>query len=168
MGPRSVAEALADFCARFRAAAEGAGAWPPLAEHDPEWPLRCAAGAPSNGSIPWTPTARTEPFEASRDLHPDLAVFFGTYWSCPVAALHRGEVVYLSFFENEERERRALADWTTCPEEPVVVAHFMDDRWVRVDRHTAHVQIEEPGREASVVAPSLAEWLDELEALAIW
>lgn len=102
-------------------------------------------------------------------LHQDVKDYFGTFWSLYLAGLHRGEPVYLAAFENEQRELETLRGWIeTGPGVPLMVAHFGDDRWLGADVITARVSLEDPGRPASPVAESLAEWLDSLHAMPAW
>lgn len=149
----------ARFIERFTATAKARGAWPPRTEHDPEWPLACACEPPRpDGTIAWMPTPRS----AAPDLPPHLAEHFGALWSRDIAALWNGELVYVCFFENAEREARAVSS------ETLMLAHFPDDRWIAVDRETGAVTLEDPARPSQPIAASIAEWLDTLEPLAVW
>ncbi len=165
--------ALGRFIARVEAASTAEGRWPPRAEHDLEWPLSCALGPPENGLVRWAPTLRTTPLDltelerAHGPLHAGVRGFFGSFWSLLLTGLHFEEPVSLTLFESPAREAETRRAWLAGgPSSSLCVAHFGDDRWVGLDPRTGRASLEDPGREARVIAASLAEWLDQLEAVA--
>ncbi len=145
-------------------------------EHDPDWPLECAVGAPdAQGTIAWVPTPRATPPDfslAERQLgalHADVQAFFGSFWLPTLAGLHAGEPVYLAGLENEQRERETVHAWLRSGSTAVIlVGRFGDDRWIGAHAVTGCVSVEDAGRPSRPIAPSLAEWLDSLDALPTW
>jgi hypothetical protein len=95
--------------------------------------------------------------------------WFGSHWREPIAALFAKELVYLSGVENEEREAELLAQWSRrSSEDPILIAHYPDDRWVGVRPADGSVAVIDPGRADRVVAPSVAVWIEGIEPLASW
>jgi hypothetical protein len=168
--------ALRRFVERTAVVATAAGEWPPRIDVDPDSSLRCAVGPPdAGGMIPWAPTIREEPLDladlerAIGPVHLSVRDFFGTYWSCTIAGLFRGECVYLATIEDELRERETLQRWIrAAPNSPLFVAHYGDDRWIGADARTGRVSLQDPGRPEEMLAESLPDWLDALEPLAAW
>jgi SecY interacting protein Syd len=155
----------------------------PRQPYDPQWPSPCQVGAPRDGSIAWRPVPRDTPpdwsgLEAALEqaLHPDLAAFYGSFWSdcIPVRAQEGGATLIQVWNERDferlvgnllghalqkRRRRDPLTLFVACTDEGDLV--------LSVDNASGRVVLEQPGQPPQrEVAESLAALLARMQPLA--
>lgn len=150
----------------------------PVTDVDPENPSPCEVGAgDADDTVTWRPARRelAPDFRAlqgllGEPLHEDLQVWFGAWWCIPFEAQLGGETFVLSLVGSardweqtiEVITRHVEATRAAGGEITVPVAALYDGRYVAVNNQSGAVVLDGPRREASVIAPSLATWLDAL------
>jgi SecY interacting protein Syd len=153
----------------------------PRQPHDPQWPSPCQEGPPGDdGSIAWRPVPRVRPpdwsgLEAALEqaLHPDLAAFYGAFWSdcIPVRAEEGGATLIQVWNERDfdrlienllghalqkRRRRDPLSLFVACTDEGDLV--------LSVDNASGRVVLEQPGQPPQrEVADSLAALLARMQ-----
>lgn len=150
----------------------------PVTDVDRENPSPCEVGeGDADDVITWRPARRDIPPDfrplaalLGAPLHEDLQVWFGAWWCMPFEAQLGGETFVLSLVGSP-------ADWTRTQETlrrhvealreagarvTVPVAALYDGRFIAVNNASGEVILDGPKREAAVIAPSLAAWLDRL------
>jgi len=156
----------------------------PRQPHDPRWPSPCEVGAAGDdGQIAWRPVPRESPPDWSglesaleAPLHPDLAAFYGTFWSdcVPVRADEGGATLiqvwnaqdFDRLVENQlghalqkRRRREPLTLFVACTDESELV--------LSVDNASGRVVLEQPGQPPQrEVAASLAALLARMQPAA--
>lgn len=153
----------------------------PRQPFEAEWPSPCQVGEPdAQGLIAWRPRRRDTPPDWSGleralevPVHPDVAAFYGTFWSdaIPVRAEEGGATLIQVWNERDferlvenllghalqkARRRDPLTLFVACTDE--------GDLMLSVDNATGAVVLEQPGTAPQrEVAPSLADLLARLE-----
>jgi len=156
----------------------------PRQPHDPMWPSPCQVGPPeADGQIAWRPVPRDAPpdwsgLEAALEapLHPDVAAFYGAFWSdcIPVRAQEGGATLiqvwnpadFERLVENllghalqKRRRREPLTLFVACTDEGDLV--------LSVDNASGCVVLEQPGQPPQrEVAASLEELLARMQPAA--
>ena len=159
---------------------------------DREWRSPCERGAPFTGPdgtplVDWRPVRRDAGVDNPLDgveralaleLHPDAKFYYGSWWSACIAARAPDGPVSLIFLWNADDAERlaenlighALAKRQQRSPLTVFFANTDNDSeyFLSIDNATGAVLLEEPGRPPiRQVAPSLAAFLDSLEATAV-
>ncbi|MEH6649953.1 MAG: SecY-interacting protein [Motiliproteus sp.] len=158
---------------------------PPQIEFDSEWPSECYQSQPnSDGQVDWQPVRQQqhndlfERLEQALEvaIHPDIKAYYDRYWSDPLPAQSPEGQLNLLFVWNPEDLERLRANLIghalgrqrlkqplsfffgcTSPEEFVLA----------IDNDSGQVMLEQPGkRKSDLIAPSLAEFIDQLTPLA--
>jgi SecY interacting protein Syd len=153
----------------------------PRQPFDPRWASPCQVGEPrEDGSIAWRPVPRDLPpdwsgLEAALEeaLHPDLAAFYGAFWSdcIPVRAEEGGATLIQVWNERDfdrlienllghalqkRRRRDPLSLFVACTDEGDLV--------LSVDNASGRVVLEQPGQPPQrEVAESLAALLARMQ-----
>ncbi len=153
----------------------------PRQPHDPRWPSPCEVGAPGeDGQVAWQPVPRDPApdwsgLEAALEsrLHPDLAAFYGAFWSdCIPVRADEGGATLIQVWNGDDFERlienllghalqkrrrgEPLTLFVACTDEGDLV--------LSVDNASGRVVLEQPGQPPQrEVAASLAELLARMQ-----
>ncbi len=153
----------------------------PRQPFDPEWVSPCQVGEPAqDGTIAWRPRRRIAAPDWSgleralgAPLHPDVAEFYGSFWSDPVPVrAEEGAAVLIQVWNERDHERlqenlighalqkmrrrEPLTLFVACTDE--------GDLTLGVDNATGAVVLEQPGQPPlRQVAATLAAFLARLE-----
>jgi SecY interacting protein Syd len=155
-----------------------------LVEADPDWPSPCHVGRPDEeGMVRWRPVEMDRPVALAgleeallakgHVLHPDAAVFYGSFWSCCFETTHApsDEQVLLNVVQNDgelswlidslvEHVRLQISQGF---EITIPVAGTGSDRFFGLDNLTGRIVLQEPGHApGEVVSTSLGRFLSEL------
>ncbi|NVK44097.1 MAG: SecY-interacting protein [Oceanospirillaceae bacterium] len=159
----------------------------PRQPFDPEWPSECYEEPPATPGQPtaWRPVRQSEQsdlFERiaialEQPLHPDIALFYGRYWSDPLPARRaEGTLSLLQIWNPEDGERlranlighalnqlrrkQPLTLFFACVED--------DDLFISLDNQDGSIWLEAPGRKPlRQLDTSLASFIDSLETALI-
>jgi SecY interacting protein Syd len=176
----SLAADLEAFLDRYIAAAEALRGGLPRHLHDPRWPSPCEVGAPDDrGWVAWRPVRRPPADFSGLEralevaLHPDVATWFGAWYSeCLPARAEEGGLTLIFVWSDADfdrllenlighaiakrRAREPLTLFVACTDE--------EDLNLSVDNETGVVVLERPGGGVlDEVAPSLAGLLGRID-----
>lgn len=181
--PTPVITALDEFIEKLQQNCQLHG-WPQQA-YDPEWPSICWQNEAEEGVMTlWKPVKQQKPMDMFQrlsaaletELHPDIADFYGRYWSDPLPAkAEQGELTLLQVWNNADLERlranligHALEKKRRKLPLTLFFAVTLPDAnlMLSLDNADGSIWLESPGKSPHQrLADSLADFITTLEPL---
>ena len=176
-----MSDPLASLLERYVALHQAARGTLPRQPYEPDWPSPCQVGPPdAAGWIAWRPVRRKPPADFSgleraleAPLHPNLAAYFGRFWSDVVPGrTAEGGVSLIQIWNEQDFERlienllgHALAKARArAPLTLFFATTDEDERFLSVDNASGRVLLEIPGEPpVREVAPDLDAFLARVE-----
>ena len=176
---KKLEQALDDFVTHYQSVAESqTGLW---AEYDTDWPSECVTKVVEDGELTsWQPTRQPDNVDFANleealevELDPQLAVYFGRYYSDNLeATAKKGALTLLQVWNADDMERlqQNLIGHVLMKRQlrqPITLFFALTDEEdfiISIDNETGEVVLEQVGKRPSeVLAPNLAEFLAHLK-----
>ncbi|MEX2489848.1 MAG: SecY-interacting protein [Pseudomonadales bacterium] len=151
------------------------------ADFDPEWRSECEVNGPDGDEVRWRPVLQRIPVNFSGlenalefPIHPDIAAYYGSYWSNTLeATADEGHVSLIQLWNPQDFDRlienligHALAKQRIKQPFTVFIATTAPDSelFLSIDNQSGKVLLEEPGKPPlREVEENVAKFLDRLK-----